>query len=194
MKYAVYGAGTAGVMLYGISLLGGVLGSFHLPTMAAQLGELLATEPVRSLGADKPLVLMLGGLMLMVGLAFKLSAVPFHFWCPDVFEGATAEVNAFLSVASKAAALALLVRVAVGLGTLPRSRAKRGRRWPIRCRPMADPVDDAGANPTVDPDKLKPDETLLDDEPADAVGHVGRQLPQRRSSRGWRRPRTSSRS
>ncbi len=65
------------------------------------------------------LVLALGGLMVMAGLAFKLSAVPFHFWCPDVFEGATAEVNAFLSVASKAAALALLVRVAVGLGTVP---------------------------------------------------------------------------
>jgi NADH-quinone oxidoreductase subunit N len=60
--------------------------------------------------------LMLGGLMVMVGLAFKLSAVPFHFWCPDVFEGATAEVNAFLSVASKAAALALLVRLVVGFG------------------------------------------------------------------------------
>jgi NADH-quinone oxidoreductase subunit N len=53
----------------------------------------------------------------MVGLAFKLSAVPFHFWCPDVFEGAPAEVDAFLSIASKAAAMALLVRVAIGLGT-----------------------------------------------------------------------------
>ena len=62
------------------------------------------------------MVLALGGLMVMVGLAFKLSAVPFHFWCPDVFEGASAEVNAFLSVASKAAALALLARVAIGLG------------------------------------------------------------------------------
>src|SRR5581483_10995670 len=61
----------------------------------------------------------LGGLMLMVGLAFKLSAVPFHFWCPDVFEGASAKVDAFLSVASKAAALALLVRVAFGFGALP---------------------------------------------------------------------------
>ncbi|MCH8235730.1 MAG: DHH family phosphoesterase, partial [Chloroflexi bacterium] len=49
-----------------------------------------------------------------VGLAFKLSLVPFHFWCPDVFEGASAEVNAFLSVASKAAAMALLIRVAIG--------------------------------------------------------------------------------
>jgi NADH-quinone oxidoreductase subunit N len=47
-------------------------------------------------------------------VAFKLSAVPFHFWCPDVFEGAAAEVNAFLSVASKAAALGLLIRLAIG--------------------------------------------------------------------------------
>ena len=59
------------------------------------------------------MVLVLGGLMLMVGVAFKLSAVPFHFWAPDVFEGAPAEVAAFLSVASKAAALGLLVRLAL---------------------------------------------------------------------------------
>ena len=65
------------------------------------------------------MVLALGGLMIMVGLAFKLSAVPFHFWCPDVFEGASAEVDAFLSVASKAAALALLVRVALGVTVVP---------------------------------------------------------------------------
>ena len=63
------------------------------------------------------MVLVFSGLMIMVGLAFKLSAVPFHFWCPDVFEGASAEVDAFLSVASKAAAMALLVRVAIGVGT-----------------------------------------------------------------------------
>ena len=62
------------------------------------------------------MVLALGGLMLAVGLAFKLSAVPFHFWCPDVFEGAAAEVGAFLSVASKAAAVAILLRVAYGFG------------------------------------------------------------------------------
>lgn len=52
------------------------------------------------------LALAIGGLMVGVGLAFKLSAVPFHFWCPDVFAGAAAEVGAFLSVASKAAAVA----------------------------------------------------------------------------------------
>jgi NADH-quinone oxidoreductase subunit N len=114
LKYSVYGAGTAGVMLYGISLLAGATGSLHLPTMVQQLASMPA-----DVFAERQTVLILGGLMLMVGLAFKLSAVPFHFWCPDVFEGASAEVNAFLSVASKAAALALLVRVAVGLGHVP---------------------------------------------------------------------------
>lgn len=114
IKYAVYGAGTAGVMLYGISLLSGALGTAHLPTMAIRLAELIEAG-----GGDRYMVLALGGLMMMVGLAFKLSAVPFHFWCPDVFEGASAEVNGFLSVASKAAALVLLVRVVVGLGSIP---------------------------------------------------------------------------
>jgi NADH-quinone oxidoreductase subunit N len=120
LKYAVYGAGTAGIMLYGISLLAGVLGSVHIPTMAVRLAELLRPENLEAgIGLDKHMVLVLGGLMVMVGVAFKLSAVPFHFWCPDVFEGASAEVNAFLSVASKAAALALLVRLAIGFGQVP---------------------------------------------------------------------------
>jgi NADH-quinone oxidoreductase subunit N len=109
LKYAVYGAGAAGVMLYGISLLAGVLGTCHLPSLAAELA--------RTLGAGNApvMALTLGGLMLAVGLAFKLSAVPFHFWCPDVFEGAAAEVGAFLSVASKAAAVALLLRISLAL-------------------------------------------------------------------------------
>ncbi|MGI9429763.1 MAG: NADH-quinone oxidoreductase subunit N, partial [Bythopirellula sp.] len=115
LKYAVYGAGTAGVMLYGVSLLAGVLGSAHLPTLARELAALDIPALIAS-GEEgsKLMVLALGGLMLGVGLAFKLSAVPFHFWCPDVFEGASAEVDAFLSVASKAAALALLLRVGLG--------------------------------------------------------------------------------
>ncbi|MEX2189046.1 MAG: NADH-quinone oxidoreductase subunit N [Pirellulales bacterium] len=118
LKYAVFGAGAAGVMLYGISLVAGVLGTVHLPTMAQRLAEMPWTA-----GGGEVMALALGGLMVMVGLAFKLSAVPFHFWCPDVFEGATAEINAFLSVASKAAALALLVRVAVGVTHLPEAEA-----------------------------------------------------------------------
>jgi len=115
LKYAVYGAGAAGVMLYGISLIAGITNSAHLPTIAVELSERL---PQMLQSGDELMVLVMGGLMVMVGLAFKLSAVPFHFWCPDVFEGATAEVDSFLSIASKAAALGLLVRVAIGLGVV----------------------------------------------------------------------------
>lgn len=114
LKFAVFGAGTAGVMLYGISLLVGALGSAHLPTMAAQLAEVIQS----GMGTERQVVLVLGGLMVMVGLAFKLSAVPFHFWAPDVFEGATAEVAAFLSIASKAAALGLLVRLTMAFSAV----------------------------------------------------------------------------
>ena len=65
--------------------------------IARVLAEKLPTMP-----GDEQMVLVLGGLMLGVGLAFKLSAVPFHFWCPDVFEGATAEIDAFLANAPTA--------------------------------------------------------------------------------------------
>jgi NADH-quinone oxidoreductase subunit N len=119
LKYAVYGAGAAGVMLYGISLLAGLLGTAHLPTIATKLAALDIPAMAAGEGGGSLMVLALAGLMIMVGLAFKLSAVPFHFWCPDVFEGASAEVDAFLSVASKAAAMALLVRVALGVSVAP---------------------------------------------------------------------------
>ena len=121
LKYAVYGAGTAGVMLYGISLISGVLGTLVLPDISYEISRVLAAGGT----SGSTMVLCLGGLMLSVGLAFKLSAVPFHFWCPDVFEGAAAEVGAFLSVASKAAAIALLVRVAFAF-SMPASSAAVG--------------------------------------------------------------------
>jgi len=123
LKYSVFGAGAAGVMLYGISLIAGLLNTAHLPTLATRLASELP-----AMGLDQLMVLSLGGLMIMVGLAFKLSAVPFHFWCPDVFEGAPAEVGAFLSVASKAAAIALLVRVAIGFGAVPPEGVEPGQR------------------------------------------------------------------
>lgn len=118
LKFAVFGGATAGVMLYGISLLAGALGSVHLPTMAAQLAGIVQN----GLGMERGLVLVLGGLMVAVGLAFKLSAVPFHFWVPDVFEGAAAEVGAFLSVASKAAGLGLLARLAMTFAAVEPAR------------------------------------------------------------------------
>lgn len=133
LKYAVYGAGTAGIMLYGISLLTGLTNSAHLPTVAARLAEQLP-----SMAMDEFTVVILACLMVGIGLAFKLSAVPFHFWCPDVFEGTVAEIGAFLSVASKAAALALLVRVVVGLGSL--APANSLPAWELPSREAGTPV------------------------------------------------------
>jgi NADH-quinone oxidoreductase subunit N len=104
LKYIVYGAGAAGIMLYGITLLAGTFGTGYLPNVAAG---------VAARGLDLPVLAGLG--FVAVGLGFKLAAVPFHFWCPDVFEGAAAEVAGFLSVASKAAAVALTARVVLTL-------------------------------------------------------------------------------
>ncbi len=104
LKYVVYGAGASGVMLYGITLLAGVFGSAYLPDIAVG---------VSMRGFDLPV--LAGFTLVFVGLGFKLAAVPFHFWCPDVFEGAAAEVAGFLSVASKAAAVALTSRVLLRL-------------------------------------------------------------------------------
>jgi NADH-quinone oxidoreductase subunit N len=110
LKYVVYGGGASGIMLYGISLIAGKFGTGYLPDLA------LGFPAVASAGLDP--VLLLGSLFILVGISFKLAAVPFQFWCPDVFEGAAAEVAAFLSVASKGAALAMLGRFAlVLLGT-----------------------------------------------------------------------------
>jgi len=110
-KYVVYGAGAAGVMLYGISLLCGLCETAALPEITARLAPMLAD----GIGTAEARTALLAVLMIFVGLAFKLSLVPFHFWCPDVFEGASAEVAGFLSVASKGAAFALLVRFCLAL-------------------------------------------------------------------------------
>jgi NADH-quinone oxidoreductase subunit N len=111
LKYVVYGGGASGVMLYGISLLAGKFGTAYLPDLAAGYAASLAHG-----GFD--VLLLLGTMFVLIGVAFKLAAVPFQFWCPDVFEGASAEVAGFLSVASKGAALALLARIVLVLAGL----------------------------------------------------------------------------
>jgi NADH-quinone oxidoreductase subunit N len=117
LKYVVYGGGASGIMLYGISLLAGKFGTAYLPDLAVGYADALRQAPAAMpVGLDS--FLLLGTLFLLIGLGFKLAAVPFHFWCPDVFEGAAAEVAAFLSVASKGAALALAGRLALMLAGL----------------------------------------------------------------------------
>lgn len=104
LKYVLYGAASSGVALYGISLLTAAFGSGYLPEVARGYRQALELQT-----GFTP-VLVAGTLFLLVGFGFKLGAVPFHFWLPDVFEGAAAEVGAFLSVASKAAAVGLTAR------------------------------------------------------------------------------------
>ncbi len=118
LKYVIYGAGAAGVMLYGISLIVGMLGTGDMSLLAERL-SIVAEGGVTGLGDPEVRLVALGAMLVMVGLAFKLSLVPFHFWAPDVFEGASAEVGGFLSVASKAGAFALLVRFCVALSGDP---------------------------------------------------------------------------
>ncbi|MCZ7527597.1 MAG: NADH-quinone oxidoreductase subunit N [Acidimicrobiia bacterium] len=91
IKYFVIGALSSAVMLYGMSLVFGLSGSTLLRDIAATIGE-----------GDVPPLLAVGIFMTLVGFAFKVSAVPFHFWAPDTYEGAPTPVTAFLSVASKA--------------------------------------------------------------------------------------------
>lgn len=101
LKYFVLGALASGMMLFGMSLIYGFAGS----TGFADLGQLfIAGEPV-----SKGLVV--GIILMIVGFCFKLSAVPFHMWAPDVYEGAPTPVTAFLATAPKMAAFALFTRL-----------------------------------------------------------------------------------
>ena len=113
LKFVVYGAGAAGVMLYGTSLLAGIVGTGDLSQISVVLNQIAAGTSGLSDGTVR--TVSLGIMLLLVGIAFKLSLVPFHFWCPDAFQGASAEVAGYLSVASKAGAFALLVRVCLSL-------------------------------------------------------------------------------
>jgi NADH-quinone oxidoreductase subunit N len=111
LKYVVYGGAAAGVMLYGMSLLAGMFGTLDLTALGARITASLSGPA----GGEFNPTLLSALVLVVVGLAFKLSAFPFHFWCPDVFEGAAAEVAGFLSVASKGAAVALVARFALAL-------------------------------------------------------------------------------
>ncbi len=102
LKYFVLGALSSGMLLYGASLLYGFSGT----TTFAGIAKAASAE-----GAGQNLLLVFGLVFLLVGVAFKISAVPFHMWTPDVYEGAPTPVTAFLAAAPKVAAMALLIRV-----------------------------------------------------------------------------------
>jgi len=105
LKYFLFGAAASALMLYGLSLLYGIAGTTRLyaPDGSPLLVAALAREPM----AIQPLAVIL----VIAGFAFKMAVVPFHWWSPDVYEGAPTPVTAFLSVGPKAAAFALFLRL-----------------------------------------------------------------------------------
>lgn len=122
MKYFLLGAFSSGVLLYGMSLLYGIAGSTNVGDIGNQVGQLTGQIQNALQGAAqtggvpddiaklRPL-LVLAMIALGAGLFFKVAAVPFHMWAPDVYEGAPTSVTAFLSTGSKAASFALFFRI-----------------------------------------------------------------------------------
>jgi len=103
VKYILLGAMSSAILLYGLSLVYGGCGT----TVIYQIGNVISTK-----GATP--VLLLGTIFMLAGFAFKITAVPFHMWSPDVYEGAPTPITGFVSVASKAASFAALLRVFLG--------------------------------------------------------------------------------
>jgi len=110
MKYFVLGAVASGMLLYGMSLIYGITGSLDLAAIGAA---------VRSLDDSQMMVAGLGMVLVIVGMAFKLGAVPFHMWLPDVYHGAPTAITLYIGTAPKIAAFAMVMRLLVeGLGDM----------------------------------------------------------------------------
>jgi NADH-quinone oxidoreductase subunit N len=100
LKYIIYGAVSSGIMLYGISILFGLIGAM----------DYYGINHAIAMKAPSYFALLTATIFVVVGFGYKISAVPFHFWTPDVYEGAPITITAFLSVASKAAGFAMMIR------------------------------------------------------------------------------------
>src|ERR1035438_6024071 len=111
LKYLLLGAFSSGIFSYGLSLLYGLAGSTNLGTIQRAVASISARDP------HNP-ILVIALLTVTVGLLFKIAAVPFHQWAPDAYEGAPTSITGFMSVAVKAAAWALLLRILI-YGLLP---------------------------------------------------------------------------
>ena len=104
MKYVLFGAFSSGLMIYGFSILYGLTGSTNIVVIKLVLEEGFAS------GSINQIALWVGVILSLAGMGYKISAAPFHFWTPDVYEGAPIPVTALLSVASKAGGFGLLMR------------------------------------------------------------------------------------
>jgi NADH-quinone oxidoreductase subunit N len=125
VKYFVYGAVATGIMLYGMSLLYGVFSSFGFPTTNFYAMGYLLNQG--ALPPEASGLLLLSAALIIVGFGFKISAVPFHFWTPDVYHGAPTSFTAFVSTASKAAGFAVFLRMfSAGVFGVP---AQQSQGW-----------------------------------------------------------------
>ena len=118
LKYIIVGAVSSAILLYGVSMVYGTLGVTKFDDIAIGLASASEVAPALWVGVG----------LILVGLMFKVSAVPFHMWAPDVYEGAPYPVTAYLAIGSKAAAFALILRL-VGEGFVP--AAERWEQWQL---------------------------------------------------------------
>lgn len=105
LKYLLLGAIASAILLYGMALVFGVTGE----TQLGEIAQAIQAMSLQNISANPALIL--GIVLLVAGFGFKIAAVPFHMWVPDVYEGAPTPITAYLSVASKAAGFAIILRV-----------------------------------------------------------------------------------
>jgi len=113
LKYLLLGAVASAVLLYGMALIFGFTGK----TQLGEIAQVIQTMSSQTLLASPALIL--GIVLLIAGFGFKIAAIPFHMWVPDVYEGAPTPITAYLSVASKAAGFAIILRVFYSAFGLP---------------------------------------------------------------------------
>jgi NADH-quinone oxidoreductase subunit N len=100
LKYIIYGAAASGFMIYGMTFLYGLTGSLNIQAIGLELAK----------NPPPPTLTLITSVLVMTGFGYKIAAVPFHMWCPDVYEGSPTPVTAFFSVGPKAAGFAMLAR------------------------------------------------------------------------------------
>jgi len=123
LKYVIFGSFASGLMLFGLSILYGITGTTDISIISKALQNL-----------DYPLTIYFPLILILAGFGYKISMVPFHYWTPDVYEGAPTPITAFLSVAPKAAGLSILIRIFYTMftieGTLSITEPLSGINWP----------------------------------------------------------------
>ena len=113
LKYVIYGGVASGIMLFGLSYIYGMTGTTNFAGLGPKMDDMMAGASVAGQAAGR-MALVLSVIFVLCGIGYKIAAVPWHMWCPDVYEGAPTPFTAFLSVGPKAAGFALAIRMIYG--------------------------------------------------------------------------------